>query len=386
MPRARQQRLLLAALLAHPAQALGTDLLMEVLWDGDVPADAHRSVRVLVARLRRALAATGIALALTDAGYLLDVLPGEVDIGIFRAVGHTPDLPRPALDAALALWTGPPFGDLCSARFLGGVTAELTLLRDQMTGALHERRLVDEGPGAVLPDLARWADEHPLDEAAWTRYARALAAVGRPAEALRATHQLRAHLRGTSGLEPSTQVMSLEREVLGSASPEPCRPGASRVPMVTSPLLGRESDLNAVTELVRTRRLVSLTGPGGVGKTRLAIALALDVAPQFADGVQWCDLAGISDPDAVAAAVFRACGLEYPGTGRTIDSLIGGLAPRHSLVVLDNCEHVLDASRAIAGGMLRACSEVHTLVTSRVPLAVAGERVSSRGATPVAGS
>ena len=102
---------------------MGTDLLMEVLWDGDVPADAHRSVRVLVARLRRFLAASGIPLVLTDAGYILEVVPGEVDIGIFRAVGHTQDPPRPALDGALSLWTGPPFGDLCSARFLRGVTA-----------------------------------------------------------------------------------------------------------------------------------------------------------------------------------------------------------------------------------------------------------------------
>ena len=151
------------------------------------------------------------------------------------------------------------------------------------------------------------------------------------------------------------------------------RYGSAGLPVAVSALVGREQERADVANLVAEARLVTLTGSGGCGKTRLALAVAHDVAPGFEHGVWWVELSGVSDPGAVAQALADAVGVrEEPGRA-LVDTLIDRLRVRHGLVVLDNCEHVVGACAELVSGLLGSCGHLSVVATSREPLAIEGE-------------
>ena len=159
----------------------------------------------------------------------------------------------------------------------------------------------------------------------------------------------------------------------------------NRLPVGVAAFVGRRRERAAVADLVADARVVTVTGPGGCGKTRLAMEVARDVAPRFSDGVVWVGLQGIGEPDLVTPAVGRSVDvLERPGQALT-ETLAEELGGRHLLVVLDNCEHLVEACAALVGALSRACPRLHVLATSRVPLVVEGEATFGVGGLPVPG-
>jgi predicted ATPase len=174
--------------------------------------------------------------------------------------------------------------------------------------------------------------------------------------------------------------------------PRPIRP-LNNLPLQLSSFIGREREIAATTELLSATRLLTLTGPGGIGNTRLALAVADALIDTFADGAWMVELAGVADASLVAATVAQVFGVEGETGTPLLDSPAEVLGDRSTLVLLDNCEHLIDACADVAGNLLRSCPEVRILATSREPLGVAGEHVRrvpplglpwSTGAMPLA--
>jgi predicted ATPase/DNA-binding SARP family transcriptional activator len=380
---------------------------------------------------------------LSAAGEATDVAEFERLAAEGRARRETGDAGAAAgrFTGALALWRGAPLADLADAPFAFPVIAHLTELRlrtaaDHAELALAAVRAGDHaigGAGAQLvADLRELTLAHPLDERLAGLYLRALTADGRPAEALAAFENLRRGLAETLGTDPSPALRDLHTAILrglpaptGStaalatpaarttapacptpaarttapaspppavrttapASPPPATTSGSPTPAASTicptnlrapatSFVGRERDLALVRALLADARLVTLVGPGGVGKTRLAAELA--AGWQAPDGVWLAELAGITDPAEVPAAVCAALGLRPAA-----EELTSQLAGRQLLIVLDNCEHLLDACARLAHDLLGGCPGVRILATSREPLTTPGERVYPVAPLPV---
>lgn len=387
-----RQRALLAALVAHRGRIVGVDLLVDTLWPDDPPPSAAHTLHTHVSRLRRAL---GVTVHARDGGYVLDLGAGRVDAGLFEAWLAEAERADPATavaltERALGLWRGPAFG---GAADLPGVRAEARRLEERRTAA--RRTLVDHlvaaGRGVDAVPLAEaLVADVPTDERAWAGLVRALVAAGRPADGTTAFHRAVDALDDL-GLVPSDGLREAHDEALGTRAPPlspPARvaPGAAGAPPVGDPrgptgtavpvpptsLVGRDDDLAALRRLLTGARLVTLVGPGGVGKTRLALELARRVADGFASGVRVVELGTVREASALPAAALEPLGLgAEAGPAGTALRRLGDL---DVLVLVDNGEHLLDAAAALVEGVL-AGSRARVLVTSRERLGVPGEHV-----------
>ena len=357
------------------------------LWDGAAPASATSVLRVYVSQLRRALPRGRL---LTErAGYRLVVHEGELDAGEFehlladgrRTLSDGNDrLAATLLTRALALWTGEAFAGLAHEGFVRDEAMRLEELRLQCVEARFEAELRLGGHDKLLPDLERLVAEHPVRERLRAQLMTALYRAGRQADALAHYREGRAYLAAELGLEPGAELRELERKILSHdatlTAPTAARPAGHRVQPPATPTIGRSSELRSLGRLLldpRTR-LVSLVGPGGVGKTRLAIQLASDLGEQLADGALLVDLTPLSQPTDVVPALGRALGLresESMGWGEAIGA---ELADRELLVVLDNFEHVVEAAHALVP-IMDAAPRLTVLVTSRRVLRLSAERV-----------
>ena len=390
-------RALLADLLINVGRPVSADRLVDDIWGEDPPGNAAGTLSAKASHLRRALddAEPGArALVVSPPpGYKLDVALDAVDAHRFMlltATARSTDDPTRAVEAlteALALWRGSALADFRDDEFAGPT---IVRLEEQRLTALEDLAHARLGLGehtAVAGELADLVAEHPLRERLRASHIRALYGAGRQHDALASYEQLRTALADELGLDPSAELVALQRDILAqapslttSAPKVHVRRRTSNLPAKTSPLIGRAAAVQDLRTAVGQDRLLTLTGPGGVGKTRLALTVANEVSVEFADGVWLIELAGFASATVADLAEAVAATLEIRDMGESFDAaahLATTIAERSMLLVLDNCEHVLDAAAGLAEQLLDAAPQLHILSTSREPLSVPSERIWS---------
>jgi predicted ATPase/DNA-binding SARP family transcriptional activator len=399
--------------------------LIDRLWPDERPVDAANALQSLVSRLRVAFRLGGVpdgVLESSPAGYRLVISPGGVDALVFegraragsQALAHG-DAAAAArlLRDALGAWRGPALTDVGDDEFACAPVARLAELRSAATldRIAADLALGESGP-ALIGELRELTAADPLAERPAALLMRALASIGRQAEALAVYQRARDQLAEHLGVDPSAQLEQAHLAVLRQeirvhadddrAALTPAggaRPAAARRPPTS--FVGRDADVADVLKKLAAGRLVTLTGPGGVGKTRLAA----EAAAQLAGPAWFAELARVTESTEVPYAVLDALGLRERSIARRgsergadpADRLCAALAARDAIVILDNCEHVIDAAAALAARLLADCPGVRILATSREPLRIGGEILSvvaplevppaagTSGSTPAAG-
>ncbi|SNT62146.1 Predicted ATPase [Streptosporangium subroseum] len=382
-----RQRAVLAVLVAARGQVVSAERIVTALWGDDTPS--MTTLHSYIARLRQALEPGRAAKAQSDVlpregvGYALRVDLDEVDAERFarlsgegeQLVQDDPAAAVTVLAEALELWRGQPYADFADAPFAAPEVARLEGLRLATQENLFAARLALGRHAAVVGDLEKHTAEHPMSERGWELLVLALYRAGRQGDALAALRSARKVLAEELGIDPGLALRELEAAVLsqdGGLLPQPApRIGAVRnLPFPVTRLVGRATELLQVTALLADHRLVTLTGPGGIGKTRLA----LEAARACRDiGEPWLvELAGLTEPALLAGTIAQALGISGASTTRRVTE---ALRDRRLLLVLDNCEHLVDAVHETVTELLAHTIELRVLATSRETLGAIGEAV-----------
>ncbi|WP_026117948.1 BTAD domain-containing putative transcriptional regulator [Nocardiopsis alkaliphila] len=391
-------RVLLAALLLNEGRPVTTDTLIDDLWGEHLPAHPTRVLRAKLSRLRGVLeeAEPGARdrVSRTTGGYRLRVEPDEVDFIRFRALVErardTEDrrVAAVALEDGLALWRGDALAGLTAVPRQARVALRLNTER---LSALEEHASLrlDLGEHHLwVEELGELVTLHPLRERLCAVYMRALYRSGRQAEALSAFDRLRHLLEEELGTSPGPEIAGLHARILRqdptlapveSGPPRTALRPRSNLPAPVDETIGREDDVERVRSLLERARLVTLTGPGGVGKTRLSLEVAAGLDERHPDGRWFVELGGIppergEEPAMVAARVTDAV-VAVTGTR----DLLQALSLTRTLLILDNCEHVIESVAALARELLRAAPNLSLLVTGREPLGIEGEHLYEVG-------
>ena len=392
---------MLAILLLHANEVVSSDRLIDELWGDRAPATAAKTIQVYISKLRTAL---GDGVVLTRAGgYVLDCDRADVDVGRFEALvaegrrALQTNEPRQAaqyLRDALRLWRGRPLSDFVYEPFAEG---EVARLEEARVAAVEDRIEADLALGAqseLVGELESLVREHPLRERLRGQLMLALYRAGRQAEALEVYQRARMHLAEELGLEPSPALKAIQAQILsqdpalsrsrvsirdtpeesrsdGSGSPAniaaaPRSLNRSNVPTPASPLVGRAEEMSLALELLAAPevRLLTLWGPGGSGKTRLALEVAAAAAPRYREGARIVMLAPITDRALMVSELARVLEIA-PVPGEALErTVVSGLSGREVLLVLDNFEHLLVGGEVVAEVLANAPS-VDVLATSR---------------------
>ncbi|HUD37943.1 MAG TPA: BTAD domain-containing putative transcriptional regulator [Streptosporangiaceae bacterium] len=432
-----RERVLLARLLLSAGRVVPADTLAHDLWSGEPPPHSAATLRVYVSRLRRALGDAAQALITQPPGYRLAVEQDQLDATRFTTLVQAAlaDLASGRAQAAaaglrqaLGLWQGEPLADMADLPF---ARAEVARLEEARLTAVESRVEADLACGRhveLAAELDGLVADHPLRERLAGQRMLALYRCGRQAQALAAHEELRERLADELGIDPSPQLQRLQLSILrqdpeldwhradgdsesagqpgvgtaagpaprgegraaGQPAPKataapasheavlepagagPGRPGF-RLPAQTTSFIGREGELATIDELLGLSRLVTLTGPSGSGKSRLALRVAEQVGRRHADGACLVELAPVIQPDLVVFAVARALSVaEVPGEPLA-EAVVAAMRDREALLVLDNCEHLLDPVAELTSALLQACPRLRILATSQSKLNVPGE-------------
>jgi predicted ATPase/DNA-binding SARP family transcriptional activator len=374
---------LLVALALEPGHAVPKATLIDWIWGERPPSDAANALQRLVSRLRKALP-EGLVEGQTD-GYRLRVDPGAVDAVRFeRLVGQARNDKDPGqvrlLREALALWRGAAMqgvGLQDSAAFDAAVTRleglRLTAMEDRFEAEIslgHGTELVTELTGLVAA--------HPVRERLVAALMRALVAAGRDTEALLVYQRTREALADALGVDPSPELSALHVALLRGELGRREENRKTNLRAELTSFVGKDADVAAVRELIAEHRLTTVIGPGGSGKTRLATETARTLLGDLPDGTWLVELASIDAGGDVAQSTLAALGLRDALLGgapnaEPMDRLIAAIREREALLILDNCEHVIESAAASAHRVLGECQRLRILATSREPLGITGE-------------
>jgi predicted ATPase/DNA-binding SARP family transcriptional activator len=394
-----KQRAVVALLATSAGRVVSADRLVEELWGDDAPVDAANALQHHISRLRRVLGPDH--LFARPPGYVLELDENAVDAIAFerltaegRAALRAAEHHRAAetLREALSLWQGDPLAEFADHRWSVAEAARLERLHED---ALEDRVEADLALGRhadLVPELEAFVEEHPFRERAWGHLMLALYRAGRQADALDAYRRARDALADAHGLDPSPELQALEARILAQdptlSSPVPsgAEPPSERtrgnLPAPLTTFVGRQDELVELGHVLEGSRLVSLTGPGGAGKTRLAIELGRRIVDEHRDGVWLVELGRVTDPGDVAGTVASvldtggaggAASVGMPRTGSPTDRIDERLRGRDAVLILDNCEHLLAPVAELARSILERYEAVRILATSREPLGVPGE-------------
>src|SRR3954471_11964701 len=351
--RLRKSRSVVKLLALAPGRALHPERVQELLWPQREPASASNNLRQAVYHARRALGCAGAdgAALLSSTGDLLTLAP-EIEIDVedleLPPARAQSSRERADLEAAVAAYRGEL---LPEDVYEDWVTERRRTLAERHVHLLLELAAARD-PAAAVDLLHRTIVADPLNEQAHRALMRAYAATGRRSQALAQYEALRRTLGDALAADPEPMTRELYRELLAAGAPAPDAPDDNseaqtrarhNLPWQPTSFVGRRRELEQLDHLLEARRLITLTGPGGCGKTRLAFELAARRAAEYPDGVWVIELAGIADPDFVGQAAAHALGLD-PGTRSDPDLAVARhLATRQMLLVFDNCEHLLGA-------------------------------------------
>ncbi|HZC72300.1 MAG TPA: BTAD domain-containing putative transcriptional regulator [Jatrophihabitans sp.] len=385
-------RTLLIRLALDGGRSVSVSALVDAVWGDHPPADETNALQTLVSRLRRAFGDTGVVVQ-SQAGYRLAVEPEVVDAYRFEelAVEGARALRRgehraagQLLAAATAMWRGPALADTASE----ALQTYATRLEDVRLGAVLDRIEADldlADPTVLLPELEALAAEHPLHERLAGQLMRALGASGRQADAIGVYERLRGRLAEELGVDPGKELQEIHVSLLRGEFGGRRQPRAHRRTNLKAQLtsfVGRDDEVVRIGKSLEGNRLVTLVGPGGAGKTRLASEAAARIVDTAADGIWLVELAQVTAGADVPQAVLGSLGLRdthlLDRRGKlsardAVTRLLEGLADTETVLVLDNCEHVIDASATLADRLLAECPELRILTTSREPLGIFGE-------------
>ncbi len=377
-----RQRALLALLLIESGRSVASDRLIDELWAGEPPEGATTTLRSYVSRLRQSLG-DGAPVIGTSTGYRLDLDGHQLDAAEFERLIRAADeglaagrlrSARDGFAAALTMWRGRPFADLSDD---GSLAVEADRLEELRLHALEERISADIELGRspeLIDELEALVRRHPYRERMWGSLMLALYHSGRQADALATYHRTRQMLDEQFGLEPGDNLRAMEGAILrGEVVPIARAQRRDNLPVALTTFVGRDSDIADIVRILGTGRMVTLTGVGGVGKTRLAIEAARSAEAIAPDGATFVDLAPVIEPAGVIRTVARALDTREQAGGRELDQVSADLRRSRMLLVLDNCEHLRDAVADVVATILQACPEVRVLATSRSSLGIDGE-------------
>jgi predicted ATPase/DNA-binding SARP family transcriptional activator len=377
------QRSLLALLVLGAGVPVSRDRLIDELWGEHPPSSAVSAMHVHLSKLRVLL--DGL-LVREPAGYALQ--PGSFELDVWRfdsLVEQARDDPGRAaalLTEALGLFRGEPLCDVVSERSVAQWRRALEEKRLKATVLRLDAELASGAAAELLPELERLTDEHPFEEQLWGQLILALYRAGRPAEALEAFQRIRRRFSAELGMEPGEPLTRLQQRILAreptlllqAPAPTPARSPTSRLPRPPTRLVGREQELSALDGLLADPdvRMITLTGPGGVGKTRLLVELARRREPDYQDGAVFVRLEGLTDPALVAAEIAATLAQRDGTEGPGADGLPAYLRERELLIAVDNFEHLISAAMLIAE-LLELASRIRVIVSSRTALRIRGE-------------
>ncbi len=392
---APKQRALLILLIIEAGRTVPAEVILDRLWPERPPSAGLKTLRFHVSKLRSVLEpgvkGSGFTVVETrDDGYFVDGTAHEIDSRRFeqlagdgqREMANRPDRAHRLLSDALAMWRGRALHDVAYADF---AAAEARRLEARRLSSLEDRIACELDLGriaGVVEELEELAESHPTRERVTELLMQALYSTGRAAEAIAAAERLRRRLADV-GLEPSPAIYRLEHHILthDESLSVPSGPAiidrAPPLPVRLTSFIGRNTEIRYVEAALRDRRLVTIVGPPGSGKSRLALEVGRRVAEAYPDGAAWIELGDVSKARLVAQAFGAGLGIVAPRTVDYAELIVTRLRNRRGLVVVDNCEHLLRPAGSLILAMLHACPDVTVLATSREPLGLPGEHIWS---------